>query len=318
MEHQNFKEMIQLALLNELNDDQMKALHNHLIDCSECQAEYESLSKYFALIENNKIDKADEQLLQEARRQFRLKLNYELSRQTIIERMFHAVQKYFLFNKGAVLTSAASLIIGFAIGSVIFLSGSNKTNYFENSKDIKSSKPVITNVRFLSPIAGKNQVEFVFDAVTQVKMKGSLDSPEIRKILAEALVNEKNPGARIVTVNALASQVTENKSSYPKVKDALISALKYDNNPGVRREALKALLELPYDSSINNCLLYVLEHDKNPGLRIAAINGLTLAKMNGEIINQKTLNVLNNKAKNDDNEYVRIRAASLLKEENIQ
>ena len=318
MEHQSFKEMIQLALLNELNDDQMKELHQHLIDCNECQAEYDSLTQYYALIDNNKSEKADEQFLQDARRQFRLKLDYDLSKQTVIEKIFHSVQKYFWLNKRTVFTGAFSLAVGLVTGYFVFSSGPSQINFFGAKKNVDDGKQIITNVRFLNPGSSSSDVEFVFDAVKQVKMKGKLSDPEIQKILAEALVNEKNPGARIVTVNALANQVVENKASDPRVKDALISALKYDNNPGVRREALKALLELPYDNQINDCLLYVLQRDKNSGMRIAAINGLALAKMNGQTINKETLNVLNQKVKNDDNEYVRIRAASLLKEDNLQ
>jgi HEAT repeat protein len=147
-------------------------------------------------------------------------------------------------------------------------------------------------------------------------MKGNIDDPSIQKILAEALVNERNPGTRIRTVNALANQT--NVSPSPKVKQALITALEFDSNPAVRREALKALLEFPYDNEINDCLLYVLQRDKNSALRIAAINGLASAKLNGQIINEETLKVLNQKVKNDDNEYVRIRAASLLKEDKLQ
>jgi HEAT repeat protein len=104
----------------------------------------------------------------------------------------------------------------------------------------------------------------------------------------------------------------------PKVKSALISALKNDNNPGVRMESLKTLLNLPFDNEINESLLYVLQHDKNSGLRIAAINGLASATLNGKTMDEQTLKVLNQKVKNDDNEYVRIRAASLLKEDKIQ
>ncbi len=318
MEHQSFKELIQLALLNELSDDQMKELHKHMIDCSRCQAEYDSLTQYFAVIDKNKPDSVDEQFLHDARRQFRTKLDYELSRQTVIEKIFHSIQKYFWLNKGAVFTGAFSLAAGLVIGYFVFSSGATGMNFFTGENGGRAGKQIITNVRFLSSDAASDEVNFVFDAVRQVKMKGKLSDPEIQKILADALVNEKNPGARITTVSALANQVSENKAPNPKVKDALISALKYDNNPGVRREALKALLEMPYDNRINDCLLFVLQHDKNSGLRIAAINGLTLAKMNGQAINQETLNVLNQKVKNDDNEYVRIRAASLLKEENIQ
>ena len=50
------------------------------------------------------------------------------------------------------------------------------------------------------------------------------------------------------------------------------------------------------------------------GIRIAAINGLTSAQMEGKKFDEETLKILKQKSKDDENEYVRIRAASLVKE----
>jgi hypothetical protein len=316
MEHKIFKEMIQLALLNELNDDEMKELHKHLIECNECQLEYENLTKFYAVINESKTDKIDEYFLHDAREQFRQKLNYELSRQSIVEKLFNSVRKYLWIYKRPVLAGAFSLAIGLFLGYVIFSPDSSHINLFGENTAAGGGGMAITNVRFLNNGNLNGEVEFSFDAVKQVEMKGNIDDPSIQKILAEALVNERNPGTRIRTVNALANQT--NVSPSPKVKQALITALEFDGNPAVRREALKALLEFPYDNEINDCLLYVLQRDKNSAMRIAAINGLASAKLNGQIINEETLKVLNQKVKNDDNEYVRIRAASLLKEDKLQ
>ncbi len=316
MEHKIFKEMIQLALLNELNDDEMKELHKHMIDCNECQFEYERLTKYYALINENKTKEVEENYLKEARDQFFQKLDYELSKQSIIEKLFNSFRKYFWVYKRPALAGAFSLVVGFMFGYLIFSSGESNSRIFNENNISNEKKPEITNVRFLNNGSLNGEVEFTFDAVKQITMKGKIDDPTIQKILAEALLNEKNPGIRIRTVSELANQTGETPN--PKIKQALISALKYDSNPAVRREALKALLEYPYDNGTNDCLLYVLQHDNNSALRIAAINGLASAKLNGKNINEETLKVLNQKVKNDDNEYVRIRAASLLKEDKLQ
>ena len=316
MEHQVFKEMIQLALLNELNDDEMKELHNHLIECNECQLEYENLTKFYTEINESKPNKVDEYFLHDAREQFRQKLNYELSRQSIIEKLFNTIRKNLWIYKRPALAGAFSLVLGLILGYLVFSPGTSNVSLFGENNISNEKNPEITNVRFLNNGSLNGEVEFTFDAVKQIKMKGKINDPSIQKILAEALVNEKNPGIRIRTVSELANQMGE--STNPKVKQALITALKYDSNPAVRREALKALLEYPYDNEINDCLLFVLQNDNNSALRIAAINGLASAKLNGQNINEETLKVLNQKVKNDDNEYVRIRAASLLKEDKLQ
>lgn len=319
MEHQSFKEMIQLALLDELGDNELNKLHQHLIECSECQAEYDRLKKYYDTIDRNKIEEIDELFLQDARRQFRLKLDYDISKQTILEKVFNLFRKNLWAYKRPAYAGAFSLVLGLVLGYVLFTpGGSARISNITDNLGLTGGSAEIANVQFVRTDSGSGEVEFSFDEVKRVTMKGKLNDPAVQKILATALVNEKNPGTRIQTVNVLANQTVGNNKANPKVKSALITAIKFDGNPGVRMEALKALLNLPYDDDINESLLYALEHDKNSGLRIAAINGLASAKQNGKTIGQEGMKVLNQKMKNDDNEYVRIRAASLLKEEKIQ
>ena len=325
MDHTIFKEMIQLALMDELNEDEMKKLHQHLIECSECQAEYDKLSKYHSLLNEGKKDSVDDNLLNEARIQFKRKLNYDLSKQSVLERAFRAVRMNIWLYRKPVFTGAFSLVIGLLAGYFIFSPGSSKLNMFGVGNGTTEGAAAISNVRFINDSLNTDEVEFSFDAVRQVTMKGKLTDPSIQKVLAEALVNEKNPGTRIQTVNALANlsdrqtnRTLGNASVNPKVKSALLTALKFDGNPAVRMEALKALLNFPFDNKINDALLYVLQHDKNSGLRVAAINGLAGAIQNEKRINPETVKILNQQIKNDDNEYVRIRAASLIKEERTQ
>jgi hypothetical protein len=319
MEHNSYKEMIQLALLDELNENDLNKLHQHLIECSECQAEYDKLKKYYDIVEQNKAGEVDEMFLQDARRQFRLKLDYDLSKQTIIEKVFNSIRRNLWEYKKPAFTGAFSLAAGLFLGYLFFTpAGSLKISNISSNLGLTGGNTEIANIQFVGSDSSNGEVEFSFDEVRRVTMKGKLNDPSVQKILADALVNEKNPGTRIQTANALANQPMSNNKTNPKVKSALITALKYDGNPGVRMEALKALLNIPYDNVINETLLYTLQHDKNSGLRIAAINGLASAKLNGKIIGQEEMKVLNQKVKNDDNEYVRIRAASLLKEEKIQ
>ena len=326
MDHQIFKDMIQLALLDELNEDEMKKLHNHLIECSDCQAEYDMLNKLQSLINQNKAGEVDDELLREARDQFRRKLNYDLSKQSVVEKVFNSFRKNIWIYKRPALAGAFSLVVGLFAGYLIFSPGSSSTlNLLGEKKNPGEGGTTIANVRFVNDSSNAGEVEFTFDAIKQVTMKGKLSDPAVQRILAEALVNEKNPGTRIQTVNALANisnkqevLPTGKSNVNPKVKSALLTALKYDSNPAVRMEALKALLNFPFDNEINDALLFVLQRDKNSGLRIAAINGLASATQNGKTIDPETIKILNQKVKNDDNEYVRIRAASLVKEENIQ
>ena len=314
MEHEKLKELIQLALLNELNEDEMKLLHEHLIECPDCQAEYDRLNKFYSLVNKNKAPEPDDLMLKEARSGFRNSFNYELSKQTVIEKLFNSIRKFIWLNKGPVFAGAFSLCVGLFAGYLIFGASASNINSIMGS----GSGTVITNVQFADKKSDNGELVFTFDAVKRIEMKGYASDPVIQKILAEALINEKNPGARIETANALATLVKNKTKREPRVKIALITALKFDPNPRVRMEALTALLSYPYDNVINDGMLYVLQHDNNSGMRIAAINELANAASKEKVIDPHTLNILNQKVKNDENEYVRIRAASLIKEGQIQ
>jgi HEAT repeat protein len=116
-------------------------------------------------------------------------------------------------------------------------------------------------------------------------------------------------------LNTLAVKTESNFTPDDKVKKALITSLKIDENPGVRREALNVLKKFPKDEEIKEAFLYVLSNDRNSGLRVSAINALVDWKQEDISLDDEMRNILNKKAEADPNEYVRIRAASLLKED---
>ncbi len=316
MSHDNIKELIQLALLGELNDEEMAELHKHLIECDDCQAEYDALSKYYSFIEENKGSAPYDSLLPEARTQFRAALDYEISKQPFGRKLLNSIERFFYTNKKPAWAGAFSLAAGLVIGYLI--SGPSGANAPFGGELAQGGSEKITNVRFSNSLQTDGQIEFTFDAVKQIKMKGSLENPAIQKVLAQALINDQNTATRLRTVNTIADQSNKKVMADPDVKSALISAAEHDSNPGVRRQAVMTLLELPYDSEIKNCYLNVLTNDPNSAIRMMAINGLAAANLNGHPLDEEILKVLNQKSKNDDNAYVRIRAASLMKEDKIQ
>lgn len=313
MKHQKYNEMMELALLQELNDVELEELHKHLIECDDCQFEYDKLNDFYKAIDKLDKKEMDELSLQNARRELRLELDKENSQRSFFEKTIEGIKNFSFYYHKPVITGASSLAVGLFMG-YLFFHNSNENNFMKTAQmDQTSTK--ITNVRFTQPFNNNGEVEFTFDAVKPITMKGKINDPNIQTILAQALLNEKNPGSRFNTVSAIENQ-TQNNNSFvdPKIKSALIITLKLDENPGVRKRALTALLNLPYDQQIKDVLLYTLINDSNSGIRIAAINGLTSVKMEGNKLDEETLKVLKQKSQNDDNEYIRIRAASLVKE----
>jgi HEAT repeats len=313
MKHPKFRDMIELALLQELNEAELEELHKHLIECEDCQYEYDKLNKFFKEIDKRDKKEVDELSLQNARRELRLNLDNEISRRSFFEKIIEGIKNFSFYNYKLMLAGGASLIVGLFFGYILFHT-SNENDIIESAQ-LNPESTKITNLRFIHPAGTNGDVQFIFEAVKPVTMTGNINDPKIQMILAQALLNEKNPGSRFTTVNAIANHTEDKKGSIdPKVKSALIATLELDNNPGVRKKALTALLNLPYDQPIKDALLFALVKDANSGIRIAAINGLTSATMEGNKIDKGTLNILKQKSQNDDNEYVRIRAASLVKE----
>ncbi len=157
-------------------------------------------------------------------------------------------------------------------------------------------------------------VEFTFDAITPMHVRGNINDQKVQKVLARALVSDDNAGVRLQTVNAIGAQGTGNKGFDSEVKAALISALKGDDNPGVRQQALRVLLRQTLDNEIKQALMYTLMHDKNSGLRIAAINGLAAASVEGHCFDPDILSVLKQEINSDKNNYVRRQAQTVIEE----
>jgi hypothetical protein len=107
-------------------------------------------------------------------------------------------------------------------------------------------------VRFVNSNPNTGEVEFSFDAVKPVYMKGSVNDPDVQKILAYALLNEQNPGVRLRSVDVIGSEHLKSTGSEVEIKWALIAALKSDDNPGVRKEALAVPEKFPFDDVVTS------------------------------------------------------------------
>lgn len=313
MKHQKIIELMELALLQELKDAELEELHKHLIGCDDCQYEYDKLNEFYKEIDKLDKKEVDEISLQNARRELRLALDKEMSSRSFFEKISDGIKNFAFYNYKPVITGASSLVIGLFMGYAFFHNGNE--NSFISTAQFDQTSTKITNVRFLQSLNTNGEIEFAFEAVKPMTMKGKVSDPKIQMILAQALLNEKNAGSRFNTVSVIANQTQESNSVMdPKIMSALISTLKFDDNPGVRKKALMALLNIPYNQRVKETLLYTLINDANSGIRIAAINGLTSATMDGNKFDDETLKILKQKSQNDDNEYIRIRAASLVKE----
>lgn len=316
MNHQHYKQWLQLLIYDELEVEQHKLLNEHLASCGECRNELEELKRLHALLANRPGVEPTDELLEEARQELRAALRLERTRQTTWQRVLAAFPSLGVPRYRAAFGGLVMLGVGVFAGYLAF-APSSTIDQQQQTAAVPSSPEGgthITNVRFIDADASDGVIEFTFDAVAPVHIKGNVNDEQVQKVLTHAMLNDQNPGTRLRSVNAFASQMQNRKQPDRELKAALIGALTSDENPGVRKEALRVLQSFPFDDEIKNAFLQVLVHDKNSGLRIAAINGLDSARAPGILADQDILNVMKERMHSDDNSYVRIRAKAVLQE----
>jgi len=317
MKHDEYRDLLLLSASGGIDADEQAVLERHLKTCDQCSREYGELQNlHRALTEHRPGIEADERLLNEARQELRIALRKEALRRSAWFSWLDPGE-YGPAPRFA-LGAAFTLAIGFLLGRSLFPPAPVQENLpVASLTPSGGSRPEegrtkITNVHFIDHGRGTGEIEFTFDAVTPVRMRGSIDDPKIQKVLTHAMLNEENPGIRLQAVHAINRQDVESQDS--ETKSALIKALAADANAGVRKEALNALRRLPFDGEIKKALLRTLMSDGNPGLRVAAINALDSARTSVSGVDGDILNVLKEKAETDDNNYIRVKARAVIQE----
>jgi hypothetical protein len=317
MTHDMYRELLFLSASGDMDADGQAVLERHLPTCERCRKEYEDLRSFRAAIVAHRVGiEPDDRLLGEARQELRIALRNERARHAGWFGWFDpwAIAPVYRIALGAALT----LAVGFFLGrSLILPSAGEEAPRLASPFPAGGVRPVeeetrITNVHFIDHGRGTGQIEFTFDAVTPVRMRGSIDDPKIQKVLTHAMLNEENPGVRLKAVNAINRQGVETQDV--ETKSALIKAMEMDANAGVRKEALNALKRLPFDGEIKKALLRALMSDGNPGLRVAAINALDSARTSALGVDNDILEVLKQKAATDENNYIRVKARAVIQE----
>ena len=313
MDHNKFKELNTLSVYEELKTEEQSELLHHLVVCPECFADFEEKRKLKQILSEHKLKEPDAALLNQARRELRIALENNYKKK-FMPGLFDILGSFFSSNYKLILTGAVMVIIGLFVGKFVFNPNTSKGNlsYVANSDGLIKNNAQITNVKFADNIAAGGEVEFSFDAVSPVHVKGNINDPKIQNIISLAMVNGENPGVRLNSINLINSNTSGVIDK--DIRIAMINVIKNDPNPGVRREALKLMKKIPYDDEIKKTLLYVLQFDKNTSMRIESINLLMDAQKDGHTFNKDDLNIFRAKLKQDNNIYIQYRVKSVLKE----
>lgn len=308
MEHTKFKEQIQLYLYDELSMKDKKLFEDHISNCKECEQELIEYKKLFEEFNNDSNQTIDPHLINQARSELRGYLRAQRNKSSNSNYSLNSLSRFLFRPIGFAFSGTILLVLGGFISYLIF----NPINEKMNDDLQLSERLKIQNVNFIDSDPSDGKIEFTYEAVKPERVLGDINDPEIQKIISFAVLNEKNPGTRLNSINLINAKQTNPNNA--EIKSTLIAVAKYDDNSGVRLEAVKSLKQLTFDEEVKDALIYIVLNDSSSGIRIEAINGLAEAAKKGISFNQQDINYLKAKIINDDNNYVRFQVKNIIKE----
>jgi hypothetical protein len=292
-----------LAGYGELHDEQMDGLEEHLAHCEDCRTEFAALQAFEATMGLHPMLEPSPNLLAQAR----LKLDEELD--LIPPHGFLTRVQGLFFGALANMQSAPALTT----------LGGNFTYRFQVAHAAKGPQSVIlmdptngviANVSGIEKTPNSEIVQVKYNRVVPETMEGSLDDPQIRKLLMMGLTSGTTVGVRENSVSLLASECkaghrcaegADKTEDGDGIRGALLVSLRYDKSAAVRLKALAGLE--PYvsqDQHVRDAVLESLMTDSSATVRSAAI-GLLQPVQSDSSVRQ----VLRTVSTQDENPYIR-------------
>jgi hypothetical protein len=319
MNHIKYKKLIDEYFFGEIDSQEKIVLEEHLKGCELCRYQFNSVKMLKESLLKESLPEPDENILKEVRNELRMHLRSVRLKKSFWEVIREKITSSFFITPQLATAAFSFLIIGLVSGYLIFHSSGMLHYTLENQQPqnfnrqaMLSGDTKISNIRLINKNVEDGTVEFSFDAVKPVHIKGKIDDPQVQNILMYSMLNEDNPGTRLNTINLINSSGESRQDN--DIKNAILSVVKYDNNQGVRQEAMKLLGKFKFDDEIKKTLLYVLQNDSSSGMRIEAMNRLVEANKTGNLFNEEDLQIFRQKMQQDNNNYIRYQAKTVLKE----
>ncbi len=290
-------------LYNELEELTRSDVEDHVESCAACAAELEKERTFLARLRARPVLEPSPALLAECRHDLLRAVYREERRKTqgaiIIFHPFEVVRRLWarMGPIGQPAAALAMLAVGFFGGWYVRNGGSRPP--------AAPSDAMVANISGvnLDPQAG--QVQISFDEVRRQTLSGKLQDPRIQNFLIFAAKSYNNPGVRMDTIDILKEQAGQRQ-----IRDTLLYVVENDRNPGVRLKALEGLKQYAQDQEVRKALIRVLTSDNNPGMRVQAIDLLAVSR------DRDLIGVLQDVANREENNYVRMRCQSALRDMN--
>jgi len=308
MKCQSARDCIVLLNYGELPDELAGVLEQHLIGCVDCTEELEGFQRFEERLAITPVLEPSPNLLAQSRMRLDDALDmipphgFLTQLRTNFYRWIGNVQS---------APALATLLLG-----VGFLTG-NFTHRYQvaNAPKPKTgtvvtvnhpTEGVIANVTGVVQTPNSELVQVNYNKIVPESMEGSLDSPEIRKLLLVGTNAAATPGVRMNAVSLLTDECKAGHACQPTadgngIRHALMVSLRYDEDAGVRMKALEGLERyIGLDQHVRDAVLEAVAHDRDAEVRRTAI-GLLEPVQSDSSVRQ----VLRTVATQDANPYIR-------------
>ncbi len=294
-------------LYGELEDEFVLGLERHLAECEACRQEYDHLrllEEHLALLpvvepSPNLLAQCrvrlDEALDEEGGFGFGTRLRFNLFR-------------WLGFLEGAPAFAVLLLGIGFLGGDLTLRYRLAHAPHLPPAVVVTNTQQgAIANVSGIVQTPNTDLVQVHYNRIVPEVMEGSLDDPQIRRLLLVGMRSNDASAVRTDSVSLLASECLQGHAcgtpdDSADVRGALLERLRADKDPGVRLKALQGLARFvnDHDQHVRDGILEALMSDSSPAIRKQAIAMLGPVQQDSSV-----RQVLRTVSTQDQNPYIR-------------
>ncbi len=305
MKCESARDCIVLLKYGELPDELAGPLEQHLMSCEGCSSELDAFQEFEEHLAVLPVLEPSPNLLAQSRMRLDDALDMIPPRR-FLDQLRANLYRWLGHVQSAPALATLLLGVGFLAGNFTLRYQVAHTPKPAPVVTVTHPDSVIANVTGIVQTPNSELVQVNYNRVTPETMEGSLDSPEIRKLLMVGTNPAATPGVRMNSVSLLTSECVAGHECQPTpdgkgIRHALMVSLRYDQDAGVRMKALEGLQRyVGQDQHVRDAVLEAVMHDADPQVRETAIGVLGPVQSDSSV-----RQVLRTVSTQDANPYIR-------------
>jgi hypothetical protein len=308
MKCQSARDCIVLLNYGELPDELAGVLEQHLVGCEDCREELEAFRGFEERLATMPVVEPSPNLLAQSRMRLDDALDM-IPPHGFLTQLRTNFFRWLGYVQSAPALATLLLGVGFLVGNFTHRYQVANAPKPKSNDVVTINRPVegvISNVTGIVQTPNSELVQVNYNKIVPETMEGSLDNPEIRKLLLVGTNAAATPGVRMNSVSLLTDECKAGHACQPTadgdgIRHALMVSLRYDEDAGVRMKALEGLQRyVGQDQHVRDAVLEAVAHDRDAEVRRTAI-GLLEPVQSDSSVRQ----VLRTVASQDTNPYIR-------------